>query len=184
MGVSLYAYRKVTVLPGYVPVDDEDDETENVHHTYVVAPEFKHGLEGLTEFPMQETEGGVLYGPWVRVEDRVMGSLSFSYGGYNQFREALSQTFLGVKPVEVWENPEDYADKPMFDLVQFADNEGVLGPVSCRRLADAFVAGGDDAALRFAKHYRTFLDEDAQHRYYGLYEAVVAAADSGAIFLF
>lgn len=62
-------------------------------------------------------------------------SFSMSYGSYNYMRELVSESALGCEPKFVWERPDLYQDKPMFELVHFADNEGFLGPETCFRLA-------------------------------------------------
>lgn len=63
-----------------------------------------------------------------------------SYGGYNDFREWLSKTFIGVESKMVWKESDKYSDKPFFELVNFGDNDGAFGPVTSAKLALDFVA--------------------------------------------
>lgn len=51
-----------------------------------------------------------------------------SYGGYNRFREDLCRAALGVEPKEVWAAPAAWAEKPFYELINFSDAEGTIGP--------------------------------------------------------
>jgi hypothetical protein len=62
-----------------------------------------------------------------------------SYSSYNAFRDWLSQTMLGVPAATVWDNTDAYEHAPFFELIHFADNEGVIGPGPAKRLAAAFI---------------------------------------------
>jgi hypothetical protein len=61
-----------------------------------------------------------------------------AYSTYNKFRDVLSMTALGVKAETVWGNLTEYADKPFFRLINFADNEGIIGPRAASSLATDF----------------------------------------------
>lgn len=61
-----------------------------------------------------------------------------SYSGYNDWRRWLSETQLGVPPQAVWDAPESFAGKPFVELVNFADSEGAIGPVTSAKLAEDF----------------------------------------------
>lgn len=62
-------------------------------------------------------------------------SIHRSYGGYNAFRERLCWSVLGVSPRDVWNDPDAYAHRSFFSIINFSDCEGFLGPRTCRRLA-------------------------------------------------
>lgn len=51
-----------------------------------------------------------------------------SYGGYNRWRNDLQEQF----------NPDRVPDKPFYELIWFADNEGTLGPEAAAALAEDF----------------------------------------------
>lgn len=51
-----------------------------------------------------------------------------SYSGYNRFREDLCRAALGVEPREVWSSPAAYEEKPFYELINFSDCEGTIGP--------------------------------------------------------
>jgi hypothetical protein len=45
---------------------------------------------------------------------------------------------LGVEPNVVWANPDLFMDKPFYEIINFADNEGTIGPEAARDLAEDF----------------------------------------------
>ena len=63
-----------------------------------------------------------------------------SYVGYGQWRSALCYLSLGVNPNAVWQTPNDYADKPFYELIDFSDCEGIIGTgVSVKLAHDFFI---------------------------------------------
>jgi len=72
--------------------------------------------------------------------DYISDGLSMSYSGYNGFREALSVAALGCSAQDVWnraadlEPDEDYQEA-LYHLINFADNEGYIGPKAGKGLA-------------------------------------------------
>ena len=61
-----------------------------------------------------------------------------SYGGYNDWREALSMFAYNVPPSVVWKNNDAYKDKPFYRLINFSDCEGIIGPEECKKLDKNF----------------------------------------------
>jgi hypothetical protein len=61
-----------------------------------------------------------------------------AYSSYNRWRERLCAVVLGVQPDQVWNYPEHFAGKPFFELINFSDCEGVIGPQTCAKLAKDF----------------------------------------------
>lgn len=61
-----------------------------------------------------------------------------SYGGYNEWRNELSVLMLGCPARYVWEHSEEYKDKPFYELIDFSDCEGYIGPSISRKLAQDF----------------------------------------------
>jgi hypothetical protein len=68
-----------------------------------------------------------------------------SYGGYNRWRDDLRAQF----------NPDTDPEKPFYELIFFADNEGTIGPDAARDLladfrahADQYKAGDQDDPTR------------------------------------
>lgn len=67
-------------------------------------------------------------------EDRI-GFHAGSYGGYGEWRDSLAR-FAGF-PSSHWVFQHD-PDGPFTELLNFADNEGVIGPVVAAKLAKDF----------------------------------------------
>lgn len=61
-----------------------------------------------------------------------------SYGGYNNWRRTLCQLIHGVSVETFWEDSEDYKGKPFYELINFSDCEGIIGPKTCAKLANDF----------------------------------------------
>lgn len=98
-----------------------------------------------------------------------------SYGGYNRWREQLCEMALGVAPQAVWDDPERYRAQPFYDLIDFADNEGLIGPETARRLAHAFAAHDDRARETWSG------DEYSYRLYCNFWTAFELAAADGLV---
>lgn len=61
-----------------------------------------------------------------------------SYSGYNAWREWLAKTIHGVTPQTIWDNPDQYIGKPFYELIEFSDCEGTIGPKISAKLAEDF----------------------------------------------
>jgi hypothetical protein len=57
-----------------------------------------------------------------------------SYGCYNDFRRDICLCVNGVHPQEIWENPDKWRKSPLFELINFSDCEGRIGPEVCKKL--------------------------------------------------
>jgi hypothetical protein len=80
-------------------------------------------------------EGGVY-----KVNGEAYNFRAGSYSGYNEWRGDLSQLMLGVSARTVWGREEEFKDKPFYELINFSDCEGIIGPVVARKLAADFAA--------------------------------------------
>lgn len=80
------------------------------------------------------------------VANKQMHFRAGSYSGYNRWREQLSMFALGVMPQMVWDYPNVYEGKPFYELINFADNEGLIGPIVSVKLAADFAEGFGPAA--------------------------------------
>lgn len=67
-------------------------------------------------------------GPYVKTSGNVESS-STSYSGHSLYRNSLKGFGASFKD----------PDSPFYELMNFADNEGVLGPVACAALAEDYV---------------------------------------------
>lgn len=160
MGLSAAAFKVATLTE---PHERTDECSENDHvRAFIIAPEFHRSLRGL--------EAGRCY----EVGDREI-TVHNSYSGHSRFREELARVFLGVTPRSIWDNPAAYADRPFFELIQFADNEGTIGPEAAADLAADFAEGRDhwEAAPRLQPWVRETYAQWA--------EAFEAAAGGGLV---
>jgi hypothetical protein len=80
---------------------------------------------------------------------------SSSYGAYNDFRRHLAKGVIGVSPESVWEDTESFRYGPLYELINFADNEGIIGTEECKRIYDSLVLGRD----KFMEYYDNFTEE-------------------------
>ena len=64
-----------------------------------------------------------------------------SYSSYGDFRREIAETFLNSTPVKVWSSPQSYEGQPFYELIDFSDCEGVIGPGVCSKLHKDFVEG-------------------------------------------
>lgn len=103
-----------------------------------------------------------------------------SYSGYNRWRDNLAK-LAGFKggADEAWATPEPYA---FGELINFADNEGVIGPVVSAKLAKDF-ADYEERATAFAP---TIGEEGGYWLIqYGRWKAAFEmAADGGAVLFY
>jgi hypothetical protein len=134
MGLSVTAYEVAELLPEHKDSDDCND-----HVVAFTLAEFEASGAGLE--PERHYRGS-----GQRAER------SWSYTGYGAFREALSRAALGVAPETVWEAHENgrdtFSGQPFVLLINFADNEGTIGPAAAATLADEFAAQADQVRLR------------------------------------
>lgn len=134
MGLCVTAYEVAELLP-----EHEDSEDCNDHIVAFTLDEFTASGAGLELERHYRGSGRHLERSW-------------SYSGYGAFREALSRAALGVAPETVWQARErgldTWADHPFVLLIDFADNEGTIGPDAAATLADEFVDNAEQVRLR------------------------------------
>ncbi|MFE3795597.1 hypothetical protein [Nocardia tengchongensis] len=106
---------------------------------------FPRSFRGLADpdhvFDFGDDESEFIGGRCYEVSGSETHSIEEAYTGYNQRRDQLSLLFLGVGAGAVAENPERYEDGPFFELINFADNEGCIGPEAAANLLADFEAG-------------------------------------------
>lgn len=175
MGLDITAYRKLTKLD--VLFDDEGEpvnpatrEPIGAYFKAYVNDEFPGRAEGV------EDRAVYAYGEAADV-------LSRSYSGYNRWREALAK--LAGYPLTEYEGSFGGIDRahaaacwqgatgPFSELINFADNGGVIGPVVAAKLAKDF-AEWDERAKAVDVPY--FYDGYAAMR-----RGLEMAADGGAL---
>ena len=131
MGLDVFAYQKVTHVRE--PRDEHDYGTDEEERLYNM-PAFAERCE---------LPDGI-YVPSGTVHGFECGSC----GRYGKWREALA-ALVGVSTHDVWKGPKDIARAtPFYELINFADNEGTIGPAVSAKLAADF----DKYAERAASH--------------------------------
>jgi hypothetical protein len=69
--------------------------------------------------------------------------MSFSYGGYNDFRNRICFALNGVDAKEVWANPEVYENSLAYKVINFSDCEGIIGTTVSKEIYEQLVLGRD-----------------------------------------
>lgn len=112
---------------------------------------FPHSLRGMDDVG------------FVRLGEEFPQEVMMSYGGYNRFREDLCIKAYGVTTHDVWNDLDKYRGREFFDIINFADNEGVLGSVAVSCLAHDFSHYDFDWGIQYGynshqKIYNKFRD--------------------------
>lgn len=136
MGLDTTAYEFVERLRGGGGSGDDDRHILAFSHKNF--PHALEGLEGVDSFFVfpggrEVYRGGFHYRGYGNTNHTCS-----SYSGHSYLRDLIADKFLDTTPEEIWVNPDEFKDKPFFELINFSDCEGVLGPVACRNLADDF----------------------------------------------
>ena len=126
-GLDISAYRCIHKAP---PDWGAEDSKMNAYTVLV--------SDGVLDWVNKEFPGraeGIKAGLYTQGQD----SLNFragSYGDYNRWREWLAKV-AGWKDIqEAWAKDADPRQHgAFFELINFADNEGVIGPVCAKKLA-------------------------------------------------
>ena len=174
MGLDITAYRKLTKLDVLFDEDGEavDPKTREPVENYLrcyANPDFPG-----REVPLQDRAA-------YSYED-AESTFSRSYGGYNRWRETLAKlagypamphTMYGVTNMlhaqACWEG----ATGPFSELINFADNEGTIGPEVAAKLAKDFAEWDERAkAITEDRFYDGYCD---------MRRGLEMAADGGAL---
>jgi hypothetical protein len=121
MGLDVTAYERVTLLKAEPPggFEQEDDlEPPKGKILLTVMEAFRATADGLVDG---------LYA-W---EGRTFGFGCGSYSYYNRWRRGLAE-LVGTTAKAVW---DERRPGPFVELINNADNEGTIGPVTCAKLA-------------------------------------------------
>ena len=136
MGLDITAIseiKPIEVPEGIQKYSDEyyDWENElNVGHLWGIwfNPSFPTQQEGLPEADTVFSEG------------EEYGFRAGSYSGYGEWRNDLALAAMGVTSSEVWDKSDGgETGMPFQELINFPDNEGLIGPIASERLYQDFV---------------------------------------------
>lgn len=170
MGLDIRAYSKLTrITDGQ---DDDEWESRFDYHTHA-------RLWVNNEFPGRAD--GIIHKAVYRTDGETFKFRAGSYSGYNRWREWLCRFAFDVPCETLWSDYPAYASKPFAELINFADNEGVIGPECSAKLAKDFDAYAD-AAWQWAAKTLTGQDVEYFRQSYASWrKAFTLAADGGAV---
>ena len=172
MGVSIVAYSKLEYVPDTTPEQAWDSEDDSLLTTMAYAG-FEASTRGLVGHNAVDADGFIAAGVYRLTDDsRTADVMSSSYTGYGLFREKLA-ALVGLTPSQVWADPAAHSGDPFFELINFADNEGTIGPDAAGDLLQDF--RDHEAAAELA------LDAWEMSSYKGWIEGLALATDHGAI---
>lgn len=167
MGLDITAYRKLSKVDNPALDADGDPTEETMDTCFCISP---YTLEWSNNFGRAQADG--LTAGVYDYED-TCGFRAGSYSGYGEWRRELAKLVGHMDIKELWEK---LSPGPFIELINFADNEGVIGPIASAKLAKDFA----DFKDRAEKHP----DADAPW-FFELYcewqKAFEMAADGGAV---
>lgn len=158
MGLDITAYRRLS------KVDEEYRDTEEFYdNRYMPHPASVEWAEQHFPGRSEGIEPGAVYA----FED-AFGFRAGGYGGYNAWRRELAE-LAGYSAEDA--HSGKVTSGPFYELVDFADNEGVIGPVVSAKLA-----------ADFRDHQHLVGDRGLFADLYGKWrKAFEMAADGGAV---
>lgn len=165
MGLDITAYSKLTLA---VNPEMKDGELVDYDNHFTVSPT----IIAWTEQNWPKRTEGVLPGIYTFAD--CYGFRAGSCSGYNRWREWLAAFAGHGTPDAVWK--AENASGPFVELIDFADNEGVIGPVVAAKLAKDF-ADHQARAEQFMGGQRDYW----LARYADWRKAFELAADGGAV---
>lgn len=148
MGLDVTAYEAVHLIPDHLPgpgwcevhsahfIDDGTDGEPGGQCFVYVGHELTAGGLQLLDDTSADCHFGLCYTATGSTD-----SAHWSYGGYHQFRKVLCLAANGVPIEKVWSDPGEWR---FALLLNFADNEGWIGPKAAELLATEFDRYADE----------------------------------------
>ena len=86
--------------------------------------------------------------------------LNVSYGYYNSLREEMARVFLNTTPERIWNNcgklkKHQRYGRNLYFIINFADNEGYIGPTAVKKMRKYLTAKRVQKALGKVKDKQT-----------------------------
>jgi len=134
MGLDITAYKQLKIEPNAAKEED-GSPVDWKRHVWIQPATVKWTNDN---FPgrADPIQGGIY-----SASDS-FGFRAGSYGGYNAWRDWLARLAGYPSAAAVW---EDNLQGPFAELINFADNEGVIGTTACAKLAKDFADHADKA---------------------------------------
>lgn len=131
MGLDITAFSNVRAI-GPMPEDvDWDEIYDNDQRIIFVNPHFPLSGQGLLDNYIYDVS-----------QSKAISFAAGSYGGYNVFRSLLAKA-AGYDHEDAWSDEKDFQEAPFFEIVNFSDCEGTIGPVAALHLYHDFVTHRD-----------------------------------------
>lgn len=186
MGLDITAYNKANLLPKHAY---DGDSCYDAGHCFVFVEDgFERSYRGLadpdTRFSFPGSTSDVGGGRCYDVSDSETHRFQAgSYSGYGKFRDLLAQAFHHVDAFQIWPEADRYADAPFFELINFSDCEGTIGPDAAADLLKDFEDGRSQwADYLVAKYGHRVMDQKYYlEKYEDWAHACRLAADRGLI---
>lgn len=124
MGLDITAYRKVKFVRPLKEGEDSDAEWPRLT-CLCVNDDFAARADGLKDGLYEVSQN----------PDDTIAFRAGSYSGYNWWRDKLAE-FIGTTTTAEWRKTTPSG--PFHELINFADNEGVIGPITSAKLARDF----------------------------------------------
>jgi hypothetical protein len=160
MGLDITACEHASPV---IPCDqDNEDHAYTDHIIAWVFEGFERSLRGL--------EMGVCYEVSGEMTEFRVGS----YSSYHAWREELAQRALRVSAMTVGEYPSIFVNQPFFELINFSDDEGTIGPEAASDLA------ADFGALRAKIAARPWADPEDEAWFMEVYDQLQCAFERAA----
>lgn len=161
MGLDITVHPKAVRLEEHAhgPHSDECYEAGHVQaYGYAVFTQSMRGLEPL------ESRGhsDLVFGPWFDTSGaESWGFRAGSYSGYGRFRDNLRVLAWDGEALD-WDNLDAFRDRPFFELICFADNEGTIGPLAAADLAQDFAEHRARIQPQLTEWFRSSYDDWAK----------------------
>lgn len=178
MGLDITAYSHLTYVGHHEEWADEDDHYDKHHEAYAYTA-FPHALLGVPN--VGEKQGyseTFLSGGCFEVTEKTEshGFRAGSYGGYNEWRRDLAARF---NPYADGGRGEPDPEKPFYELIWFADNEGTIAELTAASLLADFRE--HEVEYRAAHEPGSYSGDYDIERYLDWMRACELAADGGLI---
>lgn len=146
MGLDITAYSNLKVVTAEEhDAKDEDWCEEGDHVTAFADAVFPRSFRGLEGWDLTEIghgfRGGLCYATGERTE--TIRFRAGSYGGYGMWRRDLAEFVGHDLEGDYWGTTDDLENLPFYELLNFADNEGCIGPEAAKDLLADFQTHGE-----------------------------------------
>lgn len=141
MGLDITAHKNLTAPQGSEEVRDAEGDLlwrDGWHEIYL-----NNSFPGYGD----NLQDGQVY----KSEDS-FGFRAGSYGGYSEWRNQLAKLAGYSSAEQCWQTPEKPG--PFYELINFSDCEGVIGPETSKKLAEDFATFGHVASLHEDEYFR------------------------------